>query len=778
MHRTGDVRLSGQVSDRRPPAYSSSIVTGKIVLIAAAIMFVAPAILASGDPIGNDSHVLARPAEDPTIAPAQSEIPSGDLLDEEPTTSNLTMNASHVIAPVRLLQGSLHGIAASTVDPVTMSYIDALEPKFWRTGKNYGYSFVNDSLAPKHGTKLSFILHDPFLEYYGGADGIEPIITPGCDKATDPKCIPSYADLKLIWANYTDLFMKSVVTNKLVIEYIDILNEPDWIWDDITYEERYEIIRIAHDIIRAHSPSQKIVAPSASDFNDQFVKGFIDYAAAHDMKVDAISWHEFHRPEYVVGRAAKARAWIDAAFAAKPSLKIDEIHINEWAGGRHHLIPGWTAGYLTFFEYVGINVSTRSCWYNTPTEPGNCKFGVGGLLTIDGKTPQHVYWVHHAYAKMSGDRLMPAGSVEASSLATVVMGSRNDSSSELRFIAGKYSCGKNGLWCKYNSSQAIDEKLPAADLRIDVTDYPFAARSVEVEIERIPNEVPGPLLQPIKLPTIRMKVEGRDFSIPISGFQDGEVYSLIVRPARPGPLAKLEIAPQNSAITADEMLRFDAKGSDLDGNEVSVAPVWSAEDGTVHSNGSFEPHHVGRWRISATIENVSATALVTVIAGRLASVSIDPVDVVMRVGEFQRFSVRATDAKGNVIDEPVLDWRHSDPTIGNMHHANGTFQAHSAGVSVLSVSASSGGGNATADASIRVEDVPVPAPPPGGAPIAGIGPVTILALTLAAGIASLGIAFGLARARRRKRDRDTAPRSFFASASPEDSAQTQLDPFR
>jgi hypothetical protein len=361
---------------------------------------------------------------------------------------------------------------------------------------------------------------------------------------------------------------------------------------------------------------------------------------------------------------------------------------------------------------------------------------------------------------MKGERLKPAGSLEPSSLATVVMASRDDAAGELRLLAAKYSCGKQGLWCKYNSSQAVDEKLPAADLTISVSSYPFTAPLVEVEVERVPNQVPGPLLRPLKMPTMRLRVAAEGaFSIPIPGFEDGDVYSLVVRPAPAGPLSRIEVDPSNATISADDALDLAARGFDSDGVEIGINPTWTAEGGSVNLTGSFTPHRVGSWKVSATVGTVTGSATVSVVPGRIASVAMEPRVLTMRVGEFREFSLAASDSKGNILTSIEIDWTVADPRVGEMHAANLTFEALGAGTTTLRASVTDGNATAVVEASIIVEATQ--APPAGSPPIASLGPLAVVMLALLAGMAILG-ACALLIARRKRVERETsAPPPFF-----------------
>jgi len=117
----------------------------------------------------------------------------------------------------------------------------------------------------------------------------------------------------------------------------------------------------------------------------------------------------------------------------------------------------------------------------------------------------------------------------------------------------------------------------------------------------------------------------------------------------PGALATLLVAPGTATITADQTLQFTATGADACGNAVTPSPSWTAGAGTIDAAGLYTPGPTGTWIITATDGGRTATANVTVLAGALASILVDPAAATITADDTQQYTATGYDAKGNVV---------------------------------------------------------------------------------------------------------------------------------
>jgi len=157
----------------------------------------------------------------------------------------------------------------------------------------------------------------------------------------------------------------------------------------------------------------------------------------------------------------------------------------------------------------------------------------------------------------------------------------------------------------------------------------------------------------------------------------------------PGLLARIDVVPPIGTITADDTVAFTATGYDAKGNELIIAPAWSAEDGSIDSGGVFQPHHVGTWLVAATASGISAIARVVVTAGSLAAIDMLPSAVSITADDIAQFVARGTDAKGNPVVLGTMEWSVPDGSV-----ADGRFEPVHAGE--WTITATSGGIRGTA----------------------------------------------------------------------------------
>jgi hypothetical protein len=124
-------------------------------------------------------------------------------------------------------------------------------------------------------------------------------------------------------------------------------------------------------------------------------------------------------------------------------------------------------------------------------------------------------------------------------------------------------------------------------------------------------------------------------------------------PTGPGALTSITVTPDITlAINATQ--QFTAHGVDTDGNVIVISPVWSIVEGggTINGSGMFTAGAVlgvFTGTVMASINGISGTATVTVIAGPLATLEVTPNPATVEVDQSQQFTVVARDAGGNVV---------------------------------------------------------------------------------------------------------------------------------
>lgn len=444
--------------------------------------------------------------------------------DQQPDTFtprqylNETLSIDGTSLTVRpfILQGLLAGNLGDNPSKTTLDRISALKPAFWRLNGESDYR-----IAQSLGAKTTFVLSDPYAWQNGGYANLAPW-------AANPPTCP------IAWGCYED-YLKKIVdaqsTHAVSIDFFDVWSEPDWSWKG-SISDLFLLASKTSSLIHRDIPRAGAVFPSISDFHGFFNQGYTPEKFVHELavkkiRVDALSWHEFYMPEDTPGHVARMRA----AIAKNPSLGNPQIHINEYSAGQNHLIPGWRVGWLYYLEQANVDWASMACWDRNKLigEKSECSRGLDGLLASDNTTPQHIYWVHKAYADLGHSRLVATSSTPH----TVALVSEDARAQKISLLIGRYSCGKNGNWCKSSNTQVIDQKMPPANVQITIAPYPFKKESVTILLQKIPNDKDAQTDSifpqgPETVSTITAPIQNGALKFTIPNFEDGEAYTASV----------------------------------------------------------------------------------------------------------------------------------------------------------------------------------------------------------------------------------------------------------
>jgi hypothetical protein len=418
--------------------------------------------------------------------------------------SRITVDAGQDLGPVKLMLGFLHGLDHKSFEKKNYSpvLVAKLKPKFWRIGVDSALSNYKVAKALDPNIKITMVISDIYADILkGGYKKVRP-----------------WED----WGRYEKeikFIVNKASESEMKIDYWDVWSEPDHkaYWPG-TCEQLLELFKRTYRVIREADPKAKIVGPSISNPKSRgpcpkpFLNHFLEYLADQNLRFDAISWHEFDFPEEIPEHVESIRN----VMKAHPSLGTPEIHINELSGPADHLIPAWAVGWLYYLEKANVDWASRGCWEikERSSRWSDCQAGLNGLFLKDNNTPQAVYWVFRAYAEMTGNRLKSTGSVPR----LVALASRDEPTKEIRVLIGRYD--------------VKERRGPFADVEVEIQNYPYAAKGVQVEIQRIPSEnIPGPLPEgPKMVSTGIFPINNGTAVIPLNQFQDGDAYIMILRP--------------------------------------------------------------------------------------------------------------------------------------------------------------------------------------------------------------------------------------------------------
>jgi hypothetical protein len=420
------------------------------------------------------------------------------------------------------MQGFLHGINGRT----DRSRIAALRPTSWRgsPGKNW------HTLVAPYGLETTEVVSDDWLA-----------ATYDKDKGGAPA---PWED----WDAYRS-FVKDLV-NRAANEgwspaYWELVNEPEAgshyrTGPVATFDQTLQTYLNGYQAIKEADPHAKVIGPSTMATIERLpnhpelidVTTFLDFANAHNMRLDAISWHEaaadhlpaFDRlPDSIVNHVDRIRnelfRW--------PNIGKPQIFVNEYGTAPGMALPGWRVAYLAALENAGVDAGNASCWPLDDNDAAGCSNAtLGGLLDKDESTPRSLYWVHQAYGDMRGTRLDASSSVPSLSAFAV----RQGPGGPLQVLLGRHqpcSAGVNAGTASA-SHPVCTKPATAAPGPLPVTvaiNIGGPDRAITLAVQRIP-DTDGAMPDAPPTSSQQIVVKGGVARFVTPPFADGEAYVL------------------------------------------------------------------------------------------------------------------------------------------------------------------------------------------------------------------------------------------------------------
>ena len=168
------------------------------------------------------------------------------------------------------------------------------------------------------------------------------------------------------------------------------------------------------------------------------------------------------------------------------------------------------------------------------------------------------------------------------------------------------------------------------------------------------------------------------------------------------PLANVIVTPTPITMTVGATQTFSASGIDAGGSPMAISPTWSTDAGTMTDNVlTAQTTPVNDRHVTATVGNISGTAVVNVAVGPLSRLTITPTNVTLAMHTTQQFTAAGFDAYNNVITHPSIIWQVT-PIDAGIIDASGWFTAgNKAGVYPNAIVVASGGISATSNVIVR-----------------------------------------------------------------------------
>jgi hypothetical protein len=168
---------------------------------------------------------------------------------------------------------------------------------------------------------------------------------------------------------------------------------------------------------------------------------------------------------------------------------------------------------------------------------------------------------------------------------------------------------------------------------------------------------PGFNMSSVAIPDIRVKAE----LTTLPNVTSPVLYEMTLTYTHLEPLDHIDMGLTSWSGTADDVIDLDATGRDKYDKVVVFQPFWSTTDpnGTVNSNGLYEPGSVGTWRVycNNSDDTISNYTSVTVAVGQMISVGITPWQVgTITTDNDVTFSAYGVDGDGNLIAQAIVNW--------------------------------------------------------------------------------------------------------------------------
>ena len=118
-----------------------------------------------------------------------------------------------------------------------------------------------------------------------------------------------------------------------------------------------------------------------------------------------------------------------------------------------------------------------------------------------------------------------------------------------------------------------------------------------------------------------------------------------------GELTQIKVIPESITLSVDQSVQFNATGLDAKGNSEPISPVWNVSGGgELDSNsGLFTAKIAGVFTINARYSNLVGSATVTILAGDLHLITVNPVNCTISVGMKKQFNAIGYDLNYNPV---------------------------------------------------------------------------------------------------------------------------------
>jgi uncharacterized protein YjdB len=185
------------------------------------------------------------------------------------------------------------------------------------------------------------------------------------------------------------------------------------------------------------------------------------------------------------------------------------------------------------------------------------------------------------------------------------------------------------------------------------------------------------------------------------------------------PVAAVNVTPPTASVVVGQTTTLSAQPVDANGAALSGRAIaWSTSNdkvATVDQSGVVTGVAAGQATITATSEGKSGSAVVTVTAVPVASVTVAPPTLSLQTGQTGTLTATTKDAAGNVLTDRIVAWTSSNTGVATVA-PNGTVTAVAPGTATIT---------ATSEGKTGTSTITVTAPPPTPVATVAVSPSSV-----------------------------------------------------
>ena len=163
------------------------------------------------------------------------------------------------------------------------------------------------------------------------------------------------------------------------------------------------------------------------------------------------------------------------------------------------------------------------------------------------------------------------------------------------------------------------------------------------------------------------------------------------------PVSVVRLTPASAEVGVGSTLRLRLTALDAADNELPVrAAVWASQDtlvAAVSQDGMVTARRVGVVQLQAVVDGKSAYAVLSVVAARVAAVTVSPSTASVAAGATAQLSARATDAGGAALNDRFVFWQSSNDAVARVT-STGLVSGVAAGTATITATSEGQSGTA------------------------------------------------------------------------------------